>query len=269
MRAALRGRKIEGALSKPTHLSVSLQHRVGTVAMALTFDLSQPWSVLFGPSGAGKTTILRAIAGLVRPQQGRIALRQRTEEILLTDTNSGVFLPPWTRGIGLVSQRPALFPHLCVAQNVAFGLRGRSAGSATTDHVAQNHIPQDRVAQMLQLFQASHLATRKPAQLSGGEAQRVALARALAPEPRLLLLDEPFTGLDIALKEALIGDLRNWLAHTQTPVLMVTHNLSEVFLAGAEVLVLEDGKMQAQGEAATVLAAQRALLLQQLGSAQR
>ncbi|MHB1023062.1 MAG: ATP-binding cassette domain-containing protein [Acidobacteriaceae bacterium] len=243
-------------MSKPsTHLSVSLQHRVGTIEIAASFTLTRPWSVLFGPSGAGKTTILRAVAGLVHPEAATISRGDGADKQFLTDTASKIFLPPRDRNIGLVVQRPALFPHLSAAENVAFGLQ----------HQLTRQEISHRVEELLALFQANHLAARRPSQLSGGEAQRVALARALAPKPKLLLLDEPFTGLDIALKQSLIDDLRTWIAQTQTPVLMVTHSLSEVFLAGAEVLVLENGKVKAQGEAALVLAEQRALLLEQLG----
>lgn len=243
-------------MSKPSaHLDASLQHRVGTIEIAASFRLTQSWSVLFGPSGAGKTTILRAIAGLVYPDSAAISLGDGAAKLLLTDTASKTFLPPRDRNVGLVAQRPSLFPHLSAAENVAFGLQHKF----TRQEISY------RVDELLALFQANHLATRRPSQLSGGEAQRVAMARALAPKPKLLLLDEPFTGLDILLKQSLIYDLRTWIAQTHTPVLMVTHSLSEVFLAGAEVLVLENGKVQAQGEAALVLARQRALLLEQLG----
>ncbi len=240
------------------HLTVALQHGFGATGEPLnvSFSLTQPWTVLFGPSGSGKTTILRAIAGLLQaPALARIKLQQTT----LDDSATRIHLSPHLRNIGLVAQQASLFPHLNVLDNVRYGMRDSNS----------NNIPgishkEQILKVLLNTFQIENIARRIPSQLSGGERQRVALARALASQPRLLLLDEPFTGLDLALKETLLGDLHAWLARTQTPVLSVTHDVAEVFLTGAEVIALQDGQIAAQGPAEAVLAAQRTQVLRQL-----
>jgi molybdate transport system ATP-binding protein len=150
-------------------------------------------------------------------------------------------------------QEPALFPHLSVERNILFGLRA-------LDRKARER----RLAEMLALFGIESLAARVPSRLSGGEQQRVALARALAPKPRLLLLDEPFGALDSHLKEGLLTTLVDALAAEGTAALYVSHDVAEAFQLDAEVLLLEDGKLVAQGPAATVLAEHRARLLRQL-----
>lgn len=245
---------MEAALSE-TLLSVRIQHSFkapGHVAHAdadfdLQFSLMQPWSVLFGPSGAGKSTVLRAIAGLLQPQAARIVFRGTR----WTDTAARVFIPPHQRGIGYVGQRSMLFPHLTVLDNVRFGVR--SQPDATR-----------RCTETLELLQAAHLASRHPQELSGGEVQRVLLARALAPAPRLLLLDEPFVGLEMALRATLLDGLRSYLAEKPTPVLSVTHDVGEVFALNAEVTALHRGRVTVQGDAITVLAEQREQLLHML-----
>jgi ABC-type sulfate/molybdate transport systems ATPase subunit len=141
-----------------------------------------------------------------------------------------------------------------VTANVAFGLYGLSSG-----------LIEERVAQMLDLFHAGQLARRMPADLSGGERQRVAFARALAPEPRLLLLDEPFTGMDADLKVSILEQLTAWLAERQVPALYVSHDVAEAFQTAADVIVIDHGQIQAHGPAQVVLASGRAQLLRQLG----
>jgi molybdate transport system ATP-binding protein len=232
------------------YMRVAIEHTLGDLSLCVSCALSAPWTVLFGPSGAGKTSILRVLGGLIRPVSGRIVLHGRT----LVDTASGVWVPPAERAIGFVTQHPTLFPHMDVAANVGFGLSGLSRRSSG-----------ERVAQMLQLFHAGHLAKRMPAALSGGEKQRVALARALAPKPRMLLLDEPFTAMDADLKVSILGPLTAWLAKRQIPALYVSHDVAEAFQTAADVIVIDRGQVEAHGPAQLVLASRREQLLRQLG----
>ncbi len=225
------------------YLVIDVEQRLGELLLAVHCALSSPWTVLFGPSGAGKTSLLRLIAGLSKPDRGQITLYGQS-----------LRGAPAERGLGFVTQRPALFPHMNVTENVSFGLSGMDRAAA-----------RERTLAMLELFEASHLAGRLPERLSGGEKQRVALARALAPQPRLLLLDEPFTGLDAELKAGILARLRAWLEQHSIPALYVSHDIAEALETAAEVVVLQHGKLQAQGPAATVLAAQREQLLLQLG----
>jgi molybdate transport system ATP-binding protein len=233
------------------YLQIDVDHRLGDLALRVTAALSAPWTVLFGPSGAGKTSLLRILGGLIRPDRGRVVLHGRT----LVDTVSGTRVPPAQRGIGFVTQRPTLFPNMNVTANISFGLSALNRQSSD-----------ERVAQMLELFHGGHLATRMPADLSGGEKQRVALARALAPEPRVLLLDEPFAGLDAGLKESIMEQLTRWLAEREVPALYVSHDVAEAFQTEADVMVIDQGQIRAHGPAQVVLATQRDQLLRQLGA---
>ena len=228
----------------PPYLTVELRHRIGALQIDVNFQLSQPWTILFGPSGSGKTTILRAIAGLLRPAHAHISADQ---SFTLVDTQAGVFLPPHKRAIPLAPQQPSLFPHMTVRENLNYGA-GRSLD-----------------ANLLSTFRIEHIADKRPADLSGGEAQRATLARAIALRgSRLLLLDEPFTGLDLNLRDGLIANLLAWQQRHHTPILSVTHDIAEAFQLNAEVIKLSDGRIIAQGPAATVLAEERARLLAQL-----
>jgi molybdate transport system ATP-binding protein len=226
-------------------LQVDIELAMGDLALRVSCAVSAPWTVLFGPSGAGKTSVLRVLGGLIRPDRGRVVLHERT----LVDTASGTWVPPARRGVGFVSQRPALFPNMDVTANVAFGVSGSG-----------------RVREMLEIFDAGQLAKRMPRELSGGEKQRVALARALAPEPRMLLLDEPFAGLDAELKAGILERLTEWLRARGIPALYVSHDVAEVFQTGADVLVMDRGQILAHGPADVVLARQREYLLRQLQS---
>jgi ABC-type sulfate/molybdate transport systems ATPase subunit len=231
------------------YLQVDVQHALEELPLRVQCAVSAPWTVLFGPSGAGKTSLLRIIGGLIRPDRGRVVLEKRT----LVDTSTGAWVPPALRGIGFVTQSPNLFPHINVTDNVSFGLPGGSRRSRSA-----------RVGEMLELFEAGHLAQRMPRELSGGEQQRVALARALAPEPRVLLLDEPFTGLDAELKGEILARLTVWLTTRQVPALYVSHDVAEIFETGADVVVMDRGGIQAHGPARSVLAQQRQELLRRL-----
>lgn len=226
---------------------VILRHRQGGFFLEAAFLLEKRWTVLFGPSGAGKSTVLRILAGLVAPQNGRIRLAKRT----LLDTDKGLAVPAGRRGVGFVTQQPALFPHLTVRENVAFGIR----------HLSREERSQ-RVIEMLTLFGAEHLADRSPKNLSGGEKQRAALARALAPAPELLLLDEPLGALDAASAD----DILARLLALDVRVLYVSHDLTEIWRMPAEVVLLDGGRVTATGPLHQVLAPHRIHLLQRLQS---
>jgi molybdate transport system ATP-binding protein len=199
-------------------------------------------TILFGASGAGKTTLLDCLAGLLEPDAGRIALRGR----VLFDRAKGVSVPTRKRLLGYVFQDLALFPHLTVEANVRYGL-GKIPGEEQTR----------RTMAILESLRASHLRTRYPGEISGGERQRVALARALVTDPELLLLDEPLSGLDAATKSAIVDDLRAWNQAHQIPILYVTHDRGEVFALGERAIVLEAGRLIAQGTPHDVLNAPR------------
>lgn len=235
------------------YLRFSAAQRFGYFRLELSFDLTDPWTVLFGPPGGGKTSVLRLIAGLPshgrKPARAQIVFHGQT----LADVARGIWVPPARRGIGFVTQRPALFPHMNVAANIGFGLHGIGAS-----------VRRQRVAELLRIFALEPVARRRPKALTAGERQRVALARALAPNPRLLLLDEPFAGVEPALKPAILANLIGWLGERQIPALYVTRDLVEVLETGAEVIVLREGKMEAQGPARMVLAKERERLLRRL-----
>ncbi|MEY4644631.1 MAG: hypothetical protein RLZZ596_1462 [Pseudomonadota bacterium] len=182
--------------------------------------------VLLGPSGCGKTTLLRAIAGLEGIAAGQIRLAGR---VVATTTES---LPAQQRRVGMVFQDYALFPHLTVAQNVAYGLQALPAAQRA-----------QRMAQVLELVDLSSAAQAYPHALSGGQQQRVALARALAPQPDLLLLDEPFSNLDVELRQRLADDLRQILKRAHTTALMVTHDQHEAFAMADMVGVMQGGQL--------------------------
>ncbi len=185
--------------------------------------------VLIGPSGCGKTSLLRAVAGLEPVASGRITVGGQ----VLSDAAGKVHLPPEQRRIGMVFQDYALFPHLSVADNVAFGV-----------HALPRAQRASRVAEMLDLVGLAHAARRLPHQLSGGQQQRVALARSLAPQPQLLLLDEPFSSLDVDLRERLAQDVRQILKDHGTTALVVTHDQLEAFALGDVIGVMHKGRLE-------------------------
>jgi molybdate transport system ATP-binding protein len=217
----------------------------------LDTDFSVPagFTILFGASGAGKTTLLDCIAGLQHPDGGRIAIG----ETVLFDSISGVNVPPNRRAAGYLLQSLALFPHMTVKQNVDYGL-------THLERAEREH----RRREILASFRISELAGRRPSEVSGGERQRAALARALVTRPRLLLLDEPLTALDAATKGKIVDDLRAWIRRHRIPILYVTHNRDEVFALGENVLVLEAGRVLAQGLPQDVLSRPRTESIAQL-----
>jgi molybdate transport system ATP-binding protein len=207
----------------------------GAVVEAALAQGAEGFSVtaLFGPSGCGKTTILRCLAGLERPSMGRIRFG---DEVWL-DAERGVFLPPQRRGVGMLFQEYALFPHLTVEQNVGYGVRGRR-GSSTRG---------ETVGEVLERFGLAGLEDRYPHQISGGQQQRVALARAVMARPRLLLLDEPLAALDSSTRQRVRGELRQMLRGLGIPVVLVTHDWIEAAAMADHVVVLDEGRVRQSG----------------------
>ncbi len=199
-------------------------------------------TILFGASGAGKSTFLDCVAGLVHPDAGKIAIGKD----VLFDSAANIQLLPQKRCIAYVFQSLALFPHLTVEENIEYGLVDIS-----------EHDRRARVAEILQAFRVEKLRNQKPGQISGGERQRTALARSLVTAPRVLLLDEPLTGLDAELKAAIVEDLRAWNAARRIPILYVTHSREEVDALGERVIVIENGHVVSQGMPMDVLDAPR------------
>jgi molybdate transport system ATP-binding protein len=224
-----------------THLDIQIQHVLhtaqGTVSMEVELKVPQGAMMgLTGPSGAGKTTLLRILAGLVKPRSGRITFG----ESVWMDTRTGIFQTPQQRQTGLVFQDYALFPHLTVRQNVAFGLE-------------KGEDPL-RVDELLREVELSQLADQKPHQLSGGQQQRVALARALVRRPRLLLLDEPLSALDRSMRHRLQEFLLMLHQRYQLTILLVTHDLAEIVRLTDQVVKLDGGKVVRQGSPGEVFA---------------
>jgi iron(III) transport system ATP-binding protein len=217
---------VTGGTAAPAGLSVAgVSKAFGTVGVLRDVHLDVPpgsLTAVLGPSGCGKTTLLRIVAGFVAPDAGAVAL----------DGRSVLGLPPEQRRIGYVSQEGSLFPHLSVADNVGFGLSRRLRRD------------RHRVAEMLELVGlGSELADRHPHQLSGGQQQRVALARALAPEPRVVLLDEPFAALDAALRESTRRAVAAALEQAGTTAVLVTHDQAEALSMAGQVAVVREGRV--------------------------
>lgn len=221
-------------------LRTELQARVGTIELDVALEVQDgDCLALAGPSGAGKTTILRLLAGLASPDRGRI---ECGGQLWLDD--DGTFLAPERRRCGLVFQHYALFPHLRAWQNVAYGLRDTPRGERRA-----------RALELLERFGAQHIADARPSTLSGGERQRVALARALAAEPKLLLLDEPLAALDPRTAARAARELAAFLAEADVPTLLVTHDFAQAALLGNRVAVIDAGKIVQQGAAAELASA--------------
>lgn len=217
-----------------------LQSRGIEFILDVAVDLTPGFTILFGASGAGKTTLLDCLAGLTSPDSGRISLADR----VLFDSSLGVNVTTAQRRVGYVFQTLALFPHMTVEGNVAYGLAHLSREERTR-----------RATSLLEAFRISHLAGRKARDISGGESQRVALARTLVTDPEFLLLDEPLAALDAPTKAKIIDDLREWNRTHNIPILYVTHSRDETFALGERLIVLESGRVIAQGTPHEVLSA--------------
>jgi molybdate transport system ATP-binding protein len=214
-------------------LSVAVRTQLSaSFALDVSFTVQPGITIVFGASGSGKTTLLRSVAGLLRPDTGRIAVGER----VFFDSERRQDLPVQHRRVGYVFQELALFPHMSAGDNIAYGLRGLAPGER-----------RGRTEAIAHAFRISQLLGRRPDAISGGERQRAALARSLVTGPDVLLLDEPLSGLDHATASHIIADLRAWNAAKQIPILYVTHAHREVFALGERVLALDHGRVVADG----------------------
>lgn len=218
-------------------LEACIKMRLGTVrenpfSVDVEIRDSSGVTVLFGPSGAGKTSILRAVAGILRPEEGRIVLNGK----VLFDSSQGVNLPAENRRIGYVFQDRLLFPHLTAEQNILYGLR---------DHGRQSGRRQ--VRELLAMLGVENMSRCYPSELSGGEQQRIALARALATEPSIMLLDEPLSAVDVALRTRLLEEISAIQKKSRIPFLYVTHNHSEAVRLGDVMYVVDKGRVVQKG----------------------
>jgi molybdate transport system ATP-binding protein len=228
---------LDNTARKSQSSSSSLEFQRGPFSegfqLDVEFEVPPGFAILFGASGSGKTTTLKSISGIVRPDAGRISINGE----VLFDSEHGIDLPIRRRGAGYVFQDLALFPHLTALANVEFGM---------------SHLPhrdrRRRAEGMMEALHIPHTARRKPREISGGEAQRVALARALSCGPRILLLDEPLSAIDEATKLGIISDLKSINRELRLPILYVTHNREEAVALGERVIVFERGRVVARGE---------------------
>ncbi len=226
----MRGFEVDVAVERPAASGAPF-------VLEAAFETEEPFAVVFGPSGAGKSTLLLAILGALRPSRGAIVVAGR----VLFDSRRGIDLPTRERRLGIVFQDALLFPHLDARRNAAFGVRGPDALR--------------RAEEMLARVGAQSLSRRSPGELSGGERQRVALARALAASPSGVLLDEPFSALDAASREALGGLVTRLQRETGLPFLHVTHDLGEALRLGTSLVILDGGRVVEVGPPAVLLSA--------------
>jgi molybdate transport system ATP-binding protein len=236
-------RAIQPSENSGPHLSVRIVCQLSKAfSVDAEFDAPAGFTMLLGPSGGGKTTLLNCIAGLVRPDAGRIAIGER----VLFDSAKGIDVPVRGRRLGYLFQNLALFPHLTIEENVMYGISKLSTEQR-----------RERIRMLTDAFSISHLLPRKPSEISGGERQRAALARSLVTNPSLLLLDEPLVALDNDTKSRILDDLRDWNTEHNIPILYVTHAQQEAFALGEHVVVIEAGRILAQGLPEEVLSAPR------------
>jgi len=233
-----------------TGLSVAIRKSFDAdFTLEIGFAVPDGITILFGASGSGKTTLLNCIAGLAIPDNGRIALGGR----VLFDAVARINVPVARRGIGYLFQDLALFPHMSIRRNLAYGLSAMTRAARA-----------ERIEAIAESFKISKLMERKPFELSVGERQRAALARSLVTSPAALLLDEPLAALDQVVKSAIIADLREWNEAHRIPIIYVTHAAQEAYALGARMIVIEGGRMIAQGTPQEVLQAPRQERMAQL-----
>jgi len=213
-------------------LAVEVEKRLGDFAISARFKTAGGVTAVFGPSGAGKTTLVNMIAGLVAPERGRIVL----DDTVLFDSTQRINLPAHRRRIGYVFQEGRLFPHLSVGRNLDYGRRmsGLPPDAAATERVVR-------------LLDIGHLLDRRPGKLSGGERQRIAIGRALLMRPRLLLLDEPLASLDAARKREILPYLERLRDEVGVPMVYVSHHAAELRRIATDVVKLEAGRVTAVG----------------------
>ena len=214
-------------------LEVSAEKNLGSFRLDVEFSMSRSYCVVLGPTGAGKSLLLELIAGILKPDKGRI----------LIDGKDVTNLPPEKRNIGFVPQDYALFPHMSVYKNIAYGLRRDKKGKRKVEEIAEK-------------LGISHILDRKPTTLSGGERQRVALARALIIQPKLILLDEPLSAVDLRTKEKLMEELKLVHSEFEIPIVHVTHSLIEAVTLANEVAIMMDGKIIEKGKTKDVFSSQ-------------
>ncbi len=219
-------------------LSVDIRHRLGAFSLDAAFTSDGGVTALFGRSGSGKTSVIRIIAGLMRPDYGRISL----DDTVLADTERHIFVPRHRRRFGYVFQEARLFPHLTVRQNLNYGR-----------WFAPKAERRDDPGQIVDMLGIGALLDRRPGKLSGGEKQRVAIGRALLSAPRLLLMDEPLAALDEARKAEILPYLERLRDETRIPIVYVSHAVAEVARLANRVVILRDGRVEATGPAVDVL----------------
>jgi molybdate transport system ATP-binding protein len=219
-------------------IEVDVAHRLGAFTLELSFTSQGRLTAFFGQSGAGKTSLVNVIGGLIRPDRGRIAVDGTT----LTDTAAGIFVPTHRRRVGYVFQEGRLFPHLTVRQNLLFGRWFRPSQERKIE-----------LETVLDLLGIGHLLHRRPGALSGGEKQRVAIGRALLASPRLLLMDEPLAALDEERKAEILPFIERLRDQADVPIIYVSHSLAEVSRLANSIVMLRNGRVLAAGDPAEVL----------------
>lgn len=210
-------------------LIVDIRKKLGAFELESKFEAQNGVTCLLGPSGCGKSMTLKCIAGIEKPDSGHIEL----DGVVLYDSEKSINLPPQKRHVGYLFQNYALFPNMTVRQNILCGMR-REKDKA---------VKEEKLRQMVDLFQLGGLENHRPAQLSGGQAQRTALARIMVSDPQLLLLDEPFSALDAHLRDKLMIEMRDLLARFGREVIMVTHNRDEAYNMSREIAVMDSGRL--------------------------
>jgi molybdate transport system ATP-binding protein len=221
-------------------LEIAIQHKQGSFRLSVFFQGAESGvTALFGPSGAGKTSVVNMVAGLMRPDAGRIAING----LCLFDSSRGIDLPPEKRRIGYVFQDGRLLPHLSVQANLVYGMRRTPA-----------HLRFVQPEPVVELLGIGHLLKRRPARLSGGEKQRVAIGRALLTSPALLLMDEPLASLDAARKDEVLPFIMRLSRKFAIPILYVSHALDEIVALATHLVMLKNGRVLAAGEMQTLLA---------------